>query len=105
MRETAQIGERKKRKRFCDPMSGRKKGWELKGKRLYNTLCNGVSKLREDVSTGETMEHNMREVFRIENGGDIQNAEKLSVENEKEDEQEYRTEAHRKALIMVADSE
>mmetsp|Transcript_1367 Transcript_1367/g.2862 ORF Transcript_1367/g.2862 Transcript_1367/m.2862 type:complete len:681 (-) Transcript_1367:32-2074(-) len=102
---TDQRKRKKKRKRFCDPMSGRKQGWELKGKRLYNKLCNCVSELRENVSTGVIMEQNMMEVFRMENGGDIQNTERTSVENEREEQQEYRTEADRKALAMVADSE
>ena len=47
----------------------------------------------------------MMEVFWIENGGDIRNAGRTSEENEKEEEQEYRTEADRKSLVMVADSE
>ena len=67
--------KKRKRKRLCYPSSGRRQGWELKGKKLYNTLCKNVCQLREDQSTGETLENKMMERFQIENGSAGHNAE------------------------------
>ena len=102
---TDQRKRKRKRKQFCDPMSGRKQGWDLMGWQLYNRLCKGVSKLRNDVGTGEILEQNMKKEFRMENGGDIRNVVRTSVENEREENQEYRTEEDRKSLENVADDE
>lgn len=102
---TSKTRKKKKRKRFCDPSSGRKQGWEWRGKKLYNTLCKKVQQLREDKSTGEALEKMMMERFQLENGGHLDTNGKITATNDNQEEEEYRTEAHRKALVRVTESD
>ena len=64
-----------------------------------------MRQLREDQGTGETLEKRMMERFQIENGITGHNAERTATDEDQEEEEEYRTEAHQKALVIVAESD
>ena len=102
---TSDTRKKKKRKRFCDPSSGRKQGWEWKGKKLYNTLCKQVRQLRECKSTGESLDKMMMERFQLESGSGRCTNEIISATDDDHEEEEYRTEAHRKSLVRVTESD
>mgnify|MGYP004529573319 FL=1 len=102
---TSDTRKKKKRKRFCDPSSGRKQGWEWKGKKLYNTLCKQVRQLRECKSTGESLDKMMMERFQLESGSARCTNEIISATDDDHEEEEYRTEAHRKSLVRVTESD
>ena len=45
------------------------------------------------------------ESFQIENNSAGHNAERLAADDDQKEEEEYRTEAHWKALVIVAESD
>lgn len=53
----------KNRKRFCDPKSGAKEGWNNYSKDLFSYLCQEITKVRSEPETGEQLEIMMRHTF------------------------------------------
>ena len=64
-----------------------------------------MRQLREDQSTGETLENKMTARFQIKNGSAGHNVEMSTADDDQEEEEECRTEAHWKALVIVAKSD
>ena len=76
----------KEKKRFVDANSGKREGWEGKGKHLFNKLCKEIVRLRSDPITGSGFEMLMRERFLSEsNGGNNYNSSTAEQEEELEE--------------------
>ena len=46
----------KKKKRFCDPKSGRSEGWTNEGRKLLNSICRELKQLKANQETGKDVE-------------------------------------------------
>ena len=85
----------KKKKRFCDPKSGRSEGWTNEGRKLLNSVCRDLEELRAKEETGKDVEIAIRNRIEKRKGSEGNNVlfgeEDLTMEDKDdlEDIDEY----------------